>query len=207
MNVILLEQEGVAAGEARPDSLARRLAAAGCDLAARIGDTKALEQILVSDASAGSRRKAEIVVVDLVHPDRDLVERVGGLGVEYGIPVAIFVERTDPEAIRVALRAGVSSYVVRGSEASRLRDALEVARARFDEERALREALASVRSSLADRKLIERAKGRLMEIEGLDEQTAYDFLRRMAMRRNCRVIEVARALLEGPDGTPRSRGA
>ncbi len=207
MNVILLEQEGIESGEARPDRLARRLAAAGCDLTARTGDTKALEQILVSATSAGPRRRAEIVVVDLVHPDRDLVERVGALGVEHEIPVAIFVERTDPEAIRVALRAGVSSYVVRGSEASRLRDALEVARARFDEERALREALASVRSSLADRKLIERAKGRLMEIEGLDEQTAHDTLRRMAMRRNCRVIEIARALLEGPDGTQRRSGA
>ena len=187
MNVILLAE-----GDDRPESFAERLAAAGCGVEACVGDVAALAEIL-------DRGSADVVVVDLARPDRRLVEAVGALCRHRAIPVAVFVEKTDPEAIRDALRAGISSYVVRGSDEARLRDALEVARARFDEERALREELASVRSSLADRKVIEQAKGRLMELEGLDEQAAYDALRRWAMRQNCRIIEVARALLsKGP---------
>lgn len=70
-------------------------------------------------------------------------------------------------------------------------------RARFVEERALREQLASARSSLVERKLIERAKGLLVKRMGFDEQQAYDAMRKIAMRRNCRIAEVARAVLEG----------
>ena len=55
--------------------------------------------------------------------------------------------------------------------------------------------LERVRASLADRKWIERAKGQLMKRRGLDEQQAYDALPKLAMQRNCRIVEVARALL------------
>lgn len=183
MNVLLLEQ-----GEDRPALLAVGLSAAGCCVLARLKDSTTLETAL-------DLHRADIIVLDLMRPDRGLIERAGTLGQRHHLPVAVFVEETDPEAIQVAVRAGISSYVVRGAQVNRLRDALEVARTRFVEERALRGELASARSSLADRKLIERAKGRLMKREGLDEQSAYDALRKIAMRRNCRIIEVAGAVL------------
>lgn len=185
MNVVLLEERGKGA-----PVLAERLGAAGCRVLARLQDLRALEEAL-------GQHTADIIVLDLPFPDRALVEKVGALARIHARPVAVFVEETDPAAIRVALRAGITSYVVRGTHADRVRDVLEVARARFVEERALREQLASARSSLVERKLIERAKGLLVKQMGFDEQQAYDAMRKIAMRRNCRIAEVARAVLEG----------
>ena len=181
MDVLLLEQG--------KEHLAELLDAAGCCVLARVDGATTLEDAL-------DHHRADIIVLDLVRPDRRLLERAGALGQRHDRPVAVFVEETDSESIQVAVRAGISSYVVRGAHAGRLRDALEVARARFLEERNLRSELASVRASLADRKWIERAKGRLMKQDGLDEQGAYDAMRKIAMRRNCRIAEVARAILE-----------
>jgi response regulator NasT len=185
MDVLLLEERG----DCR-SLLAERLVAVGCRVVMRVADVAALEDAVRHHAT-------DIIVVDLARPQRALVEQVGSLARRHDRPVAVFVEETDPESIQVAVRAGVSSYVVRGAYVDRLLDALGVARARFAEDRALRSELDSARASLADRKLIERAKGRLMTKEGLDEQGAYDALRKIAMRRNCRIVEVARAILTG----------
>ena len=188
MDILLLER-----GEGPRPRLAERLGEAQCRVLASVRDPAALEEAL-------DRQAPDLIVLDLESPDATLMEEVGALGRRHDRPVAVFVEETDPEAIQVAVRAGISSYVVRGAHVDRLRDALEVARARFARERALRTELASVRTSLAERKLIEQAKGRLMKREGLDEQDAYDLLRRLAMRKNCRIAEVARAILSEPPG-------
>lgn len=181
MDVLLLEQ-----GKGH---LAELLGAVGCCVLARVGGATTLEDAL-------DHHPADIIVLDLERPDSRLVEQVGALGQRYDRPVAVFVEETDSKSIQIAVRAGISSYVVRGADVGRLRDALEVARARFFEERSLRSELASARASLADRKVIERAKGHLMKQEGLDEQGAYDAMRKIAMRRGCQIAEVARAILE-----------
>jgi response regulator NasT len=106
------------------------------------------------------------------------------------------VERADPETLAAAFRAGLSGFVVRGSEIDRLRDELVVAKARFLADRDLRGELRAARTSLSERKVIERAKGRLMQIEGLDEPSAYRMLRDLALHRNRRVVDVAEAILE-----------
>ena len=188
MNVLLLEESGGCRAR-----LSERLPAAGCNVVACVVDLKELE-------AAVPRYDAAMIVVDLARPDRDVVEQVGSLARRHDRPAAIFVEETDAESIQLAVRAGISSYVVRGAHVDRLHDALAVAQARFVEERALRSELDAVRTSLVDRKLIERAKGRLMKTEGLDEQGAYDALRKIAMRRNCRIVEVARAVLADQAG-------
>jgi response regulator NasT len=184
MNVIVLEQSGE-----RPDPLASRLEAAGCHVVTRLFDASALEraiEICESDA----------VVLDFDDPDPDLVEAVGRIGQLRGKPIVAFVERVDPVILAVVMRLGVPGYVVRGSDVDRLRDELAIAKARFDADRALREELVAARTSLSERKVIERAKGRLMQLEGLDEPSAYRMLRDLAMRRNRRLVDVAEAILE-----------
>lgn len=185
MMVLLLDQE-----TGRPDSLAERLEAAGCRIVARVHDALALKKTL-------RRHDCDIVVLDLVERNAALIEQVGQIGQRHDRPVAVFVQETDTGTIQAALDAGISSYIVRGSQIGRLRDALEVARARFTCDRALRNDLASARSTLADRKVIERAKGQLMKEQCLDEEAAYHALRSFAMRKNIRIIDVARSILAG----------
>jgi response regulator NasT len=108
----------------------------------------------------------------------------------------MFAERSDQETTENAIRAGVSAYVVDGLNPDRLKPLVEVAIARFREFQALRQELAETRSKLAERKVIEKAKGLLMQKKQLNEQEAYQALRKMAMDRNQRLGEVAQNVID-----------
>ena len=85
----------------------------------------------------------------------------------------MFASDGTPETIRAATRAGVSAYVVDGLDEERIKAIVDVAVARFEELQDLRDQLAEANSKLAERKLIERAKGLLMKSRRLDEEAAY----------------------------------
>jgi response regulator NasT len=108
----------------------------------------------------------------------------------------MFSEDAASATIQAAVRAGVSAYIVDGLQRERITPILEVAIARFREFQALRDELAEIKHTLAERKLVDRAKGILMEQRGLDEEAAYQALRRMAMERRRRVGEVARDVID-----------
>ena len=90
---------------------------------------------------------------------------------------------------------GVSAYVVDGLSRDRVMPIVEVAVARFREFQALKQELADTKTRLADRKIIEKAKGLLMKKKNMGEEQAYQFLRKTAMSRNLQLIEVARVLI------------
>ena len=96
----------------------------------------------------------------------------------------LFTEDRDNATIQAALKAGVSAYIVAGMQADRLQPILDVAVARFEQDRALREELRDAQTKLAERKVIERAKGILMEQKGVGEEEAYRLMRKLAMDRN-----------------------
>ena len=104
---------------------------------------------------------------------------------------------------RHAVAAGVSAYIVAGLSSERIRPILDVAMARFEQEQALRRQLADTRSALdartaelQERKVIDRAKGMLMQRHQMGEQQAYERLRKSAMDKNLRLVEVAQRLLD-----------
>jgi response regulator NasT len=138
----------------------------------------------------------DVVIIDMDSPDRDMLEDSRRIFQEQPKPIVMFVDESDSDSIRQAVQAGVASYVVKGASAERVRPVVEVAIARFRAFQDLKSELAQARNSLADRKLIERAKGILMERRGCSEDDAYRALRQMAMSRNQRLVEVARNVIE-----------
>ena len=94
------------------------------------------------------------------------------------------------------MKAGVSAYVVAGMQPERLRPILEVALARFEREQALRDELRDAQTKLAERKVIERAKGFLMQQKGVSDEEAYRLLRKLAMDRNARLLDVAQQVVD-----------
>lgn len=138
----------------------------------------------------------DVIIIDMDSPDRDMLEDSRRIFQEQPKPIVMFVDESDSDSIRQAVQAGVASYVVKGASAERVRPVLEVAIARFRAFQELKTELAQARNSLADRKLIERAKGILMERRGCSEDDAYRALRQMAMSRNQRLVEVARNVIE-----------
>ena len=141
----------------------------------------------------------DVIIVDMQSPDRDVLEDMQRIHREQPRPVVMFVDESDSESIGAAVRAGVSAYVVDGLKARKVRPIVEVAIARFREFQALRSELQLAREQLEDRKLIERAKGILMSRRGLGEEEAYRLLRKTAMERNARMVDVARHLIEMAD--------
>ncbi|HEY4542003.1 MAG TPA: ANTAR domain-containing protein [Noviherbaspirillum sp.] len=114
-------------------------------------------------------------------------------------PIVCFTEDKDREKMHAAMEAGVSAYVVAGISAGRVTEVLDVAVARFEVEQKLRNELSEARTKLAERKLIERAKGFLMERHHCSEDEAYKKLRCLAMDKNLKLAEVAQRILDVAD--------
>lgn len=149
--------------------------------------------------TAVAHLQPDVVLIDVDAPSRDTLESLGQIARDRPRPIVLFAAKSDTETIRRAMRAGVSAYVVDGMAASRLKSVIEVAIARFDEHQALRRELEETKNRLADRRDIDRAKGVLMQRRKLSENDAYELLRKMAMDRNLRLGDAARALLAAAD--------
>ncbi len=146
-----------------------------------------------------AQARPDAMVVSLTAPDPAVLEQLHRLSREQPLPVVVFTERSDNTALRTAVRAGVSAYVVDGLEAERVIPVLETALARFREFQALRQERDAAVMALAERKVVERAKGILMQRRGLPENAAYQVLRRMAMDRGRRLAEVAESVITAED--------
>lgn len=180
---------------ARAAVLEQALADAGHRVVGRTADEGSLLQI-VSDT------QPDVVIVDMDAPGRDTLEDLREVGRDNPKPIIMFSNNRDGDYIRQAVQAGVSAYVVDGLSKERILPIVEVAIARFREFQALRRELAEVRVQLADRKIVDKAKGILIQRKGLTEEQAYALLRKTAMNRGLRIADVARTLLslEGVDG-------
>lgn len=141
----------------------------------------------------------DMVIVDAESEARDALEHVVMATRNDRRPIVMFTNDSDTSHVRDALAAGVSAYVVAGLAADRIRPILEVAMARFQHEQALRAELASARTELQDRKLIDRAKGILMQRQGLSEQAAYERLRKTAMDKGMKLVQVAQRIIDVAD--------
>ena len=133
----------------------------------------------------------DVVIVGVDSPDRDTLEGICVMNQDRPRPVVMFSDDGNPHAIRAAIQAGVVSYVVSGLDPGRIRAVLEVAIAQFQAYQALHENLAGVRRELAESKLIDQAKGRLMRELGISEPEAYHRMRRHAMKQQKKIAQVA----------------
>ncbi|HEV7476980.1 MAG TPA: ANTAR domain-containing protein [Burkholderiales bacterium] len=143
--------------------------------------------------------KPDVIVIDMDSPSRDVLEHLVFVSQHTPRPVVMFAQDDAPETIRAATRAGVSAYVVDGLDRNRIKAIVEAAVARFEDYQALRTQLAEANLKLSERKAVEKAKGLLMKSRGLDEDAAYAALRKMAMDRKLKLVEVAQKVIEAAD--------
>ena len=145
------------------------------------------------------RLQPDVVIVDSESPTRDTLEHLGTMSAACPRPVVVFSEDAAAAPMQQALKAGVSAYVIAGLQPHRLLPVLQVAIARFEQDRALRGQLELAQSQLSERKLVERAKGMLMDVIGLTEEQAFAHLRRLAMDRGQRLGQVAERIVAARD--------
>ncbi len=137
----------------------------------------------------------DIVLIDLGNPSRDVLEEYFAVSRALDRPIAMFVDESDDDAIASAIDAGVSSYVVDGLAAHRIRPILDLAVRRFNAFSRLQADLAEAKGKLADREAVDRAKRILMDSRGFSEPQAYAELRQTAMNQGKRIAEIAQAVI------------
>lgn len=137
----------------------------------------------------------DVVLIDLETPRREVLEQMFEVSRAVKRPVAIFVEESDKAAIEAAVDAGVSAYIVGGLRAERIENIVDLCVSRFNSFARLCEELERARTALEERKVIDRAKGILMQAKNLSEDAAYGLLRKTAMNENKKIAEVAQSVV------------
>ena len=163
------------------ERLSAAVRAAGHEVVAELKSVIHLRH--ASDAS-----DPDLILVHADFLDDSMLQHLAELNAGKMRPIAVFTR--DSQHIRDAVRAGVSAYVVNGFSEERLNPIFELAVARFNEDQATWRELSQMKDKLSDRKVVERAKGILMET-GMSEESAYQALRKEAMNKNLRLAEVA----------------
>ena len=141
----------------------------------------------------------DMIIVDAESDARDVLEHIVIATRDERRPIVMFTESDDTASMEAAVAAGVSAYIVAGLQSDRIKPVLNVALARFRREQKLLDELSDTKSKLAERKIIERAKGLLMERQHFSEEQAYQKLRSMAMSKNLKLSEVAQRILDVED--------
>jgi two-component system, response regulator PdtaR len=139
-------------------------------------------------------RRPDVVIFAVGLPDGDGAAAAGVVTSASGCPVVLFTSHASDQLAARAQAAGVMAFLLKPLRPAELAPALDLAVARFAETRQLRQ-------TLEERKVIERAKGRLMDRLQLSEDEAFRRLRRSAMNSRRPMVEVARALLVSESAT------
>lgn len=139
--------------------------------------------------------RPDLVILDLVMPKRDGLEVAKEILSERFVPIILLTGHVEPAFVEKAADLGVMSYLPKPFDAKTLYAAISVALARYAQLRLLQDEVGSLREALESRKLVERAKGILMDQFALSEAEAMRRLRDESRNRNIKMGDVARALI------------
>ncbi len=141
------------------------------------------------------QKKPDIIIVNLRTLDSCSLENMRkALDLE-PLPMIVFADESNGSWSNSMIKAGVSAFVVNGFSENRVKDVIDVAIARFYDRQAIKSEVYQLKNKLADRKIIEKAKGLLIEKYQMSEEEAYSSMRKMAMDRNQRLAESARNVI------------
>ncbi len=139
--------------------------------------------------------RPDLVIMDIKMPGLDGLSAAKMLTEEQIAPVLLLTAYSQRELIEGAREAGVVAYLVKPFREAELVPAIEIALARFREFQQLRKEVADLRDALETRKLVERAKGILMQTQGLSEAEAFRKIQQLSMNTRKPMREIASAIL------------
>lgn len=144
--------------------------------------------------------RPDLVILDVRMPDSEAGKAEGiraarELTAEKIAPVLLLTAFADQELVESAKEAGVYSYLVKPYRETELLPAIEVALSRFQEFRLLQQENADLKEAIETRKIVERAKGVLMDMHGLKESEAFQRIRKASMDSRKPMRQIAEAIL------------
>jgi two-component system, response regulator PdtaR len=141
--------------------------------------------------------KPDVAVLDIKMPGLDGIEAARLIATERICATLILTAFSQRDVVEQARDAGALAYLVKPFQKTDLVPAIELAIGRFRELQALAGEVDSLQEQLETRKVVDRAKGMLMDAHGLSEQAAFDFLQKTAMNERSRMRDVADRVLAG----------
>jgi AmiR/NasT family two-component response regulator len=160
--------------------------------------------VVVGETGRGDRAvelvrelQPDLAILDVKMPGIDGLEAAGVITAEKLCGVLILTAFSQREVIEQARDAGALAYLVKPFQKSDLIPAIEVAIGRFRELRNLTGEIDALGEQLEARKLIDRAKGLLIDECGMKESEAFTFIQRTAMSERTRMRDVADRILDG----------
>lgn len=131
--------------------------------------------------------------------DRDLLRQMRAVCEKRPTPMLVFTRDSQPASIDAAVKAGATAFVVDCNDPERLGSLLDVARTRFDVQQRLKKELVQTKNALNERKRVEKAKGIIMKTKKLNEDQAYNAMRKLAMNQNKRIGEIAEQIISASE--------
>ena len=138
----------------------------------------------------------DLAILDIHMPYTDGLQAAKILSRTQPLPILLLTAYSEADLIDQATDLPIQGYLVKPITPAELAAAIAVARKRFDESQALAQQAATLQETLETRKLVEQAKGRLMQTMGLNEKAAYRTLQKVARDKRLSMAEVAKAVLK-----------
>jgi response regulator NasT len=145
------------------------------------------------------RLRPDLIIMDIRMPEMDGTEAATRIHDQMAVPIIMLTAYADRETVRRAEAAGALAYLVKPVSENEFPPAINIALARFREIQALHTQVSDLEESLEARKLIERAKGILMQRLGLNERDAYERLRQRARDKRTKMKDIAQAIIEAEE--------
>lgn len=137
----------------------------------------------------------DLIIAVLNTSDSQVLSKFKVINEQFPLPIVIFTHDDRDDAIEQAIQAGVSAYIVDGFREDRVLPILRTAIVRFRQYQSMQKHIKELKTSLADRKVIDKAKGLIMEQRNCSEDEAYRLLRTSAMNQNMRLAQLAQNIL------------
>jgi AmiR/NasT family two-component response regulator len=139
--------------------------------------------------------RPDLIIMDIKMPGLDGIGAARILTEEKLAPVLFLTAFSQKELVDGAKEAGVVAYLVKPFRESELVPAIEIALARFSEFRVLEQQVGDLKDALETRKLVDRAKGLLMDTQNLTESEAFRKIQKMSMNTRKSMREIAEAII------------
>ncbi len=141
------------------------------------------------------RLKPDLAVLDIKMPEMDGLEAAKAIAAEYPIPVIVLTAYSERSLAERAIEAGVFAYLMKPVSEEDLLPTILLAKSRFQEFQDLRRGISDLKEALETRKLIERAKGILMERRNLTEAEAFRRMQIQSQNENKKLADIAQAII------------
>ncbi|MBK8469137.1 MAG: response regulator [Candidatus Phosphoribacter sp.] len=189
VRIVVVEDEGLI----RMD-LVEMLGESGYDVVGQAGDGEAAVELV-------RELRPDLVLMDVKMPVLDGISAAAIIGKDNLAPVVMLTAFSQKELVERASEAGVMAYVVKPFTAADLAPAIEVARSRWKQLKALESEIADLADRFETRKLVDRAKGLLMRQLSISEPDAFRWIQKTAMDRRLSMKEVAQLVISGLPGS------